>query len=66
MFADASNQEFYNKAYDLIQKCGRYLSGIQDSFISSYTSELKAKTDEEKEFMLPAQLKEYEKEGESR
>ena len=62
MFADASNQEFYNKAYDLIQKCGRYLSGIQDSFISSYTSELKAKTDEEKEFMLPAQLNEYEKE----
>lgn len=62
MFADVSNQEFYNIAYDLIQRCGRYLSGIQDSFISSYTSELIEKTDEEKEFMLPAQREEYEEE----
>ena len=62
MFADGSNEEFYNCAYDLMQKCGRYLSGIQDSFISSYTSELIEKTKEEKENMLPAQREEYENE----
>lgn len=62
MFADDSNEVFYYEAYDLLKKCGRELSVIQDSFISSYTSELNKKTTEELANMLPAQREEYENE----
>ena len=37
MFADNANEGYYYNAYDLLQKCVRYLSGIQDTFISSYS-----------------------------